>query len=61
MPHKKLTPKQIRKKFGMIIICPHGERHIDKGIFALVPHTRHLCTHHGKKEFFFMKKKGIGI
>ena len=67
--------KLIRKKYGRVIYCPHGERHIDKGRFAIKPHKRHLCIHKKRvwdknkkkyvtkkiKEFFTVKESSIGI
>lgn len=57
---KIFTSKQI-KSAQTKVICPDGFRHIDRGRFAKMPHTRHLCVHNKKKSFFFTKKPSIGI
>lgn len=57
---KKFTQSEINSA-KTTVICPEGFRHIDKGRFAKMPHTRHLCVHGKKKSFFFTKKPSIGI
>lgn len=55
-------------RFKRTIICPiDGTRHIDKGIFAIKPHKKHLCVRKDRKtgkeikHFFTVPHKSIGV